>query len=368
MRHPWLLTDELENMLMTTLEDATALKDAKALSQQLAAFDDLPRSPLETVQGVSPPKPSLRAETMSTIRSGDGASGGESLQGDTDPWSQSENGTVRDSVTSTSSASLAILTHSSLVAVEGEGATAGKPAEVAEWLKVQTLQYQEQVGEFLGTLGYTAPGAVTPGALGNYELGRGGSQTFVGAKGVVQRGISGRASPEEQPSAGQPGSMDTGNTTSVGLGETVSSTAQFSSIGTLSVPRGSSPEEERLSMEEERPIMSDHHEANAKAVSEDEQRAKQQRLRRENSKALWEAELAAELEHRKAGGTWGTGKPGSSAGQISIAQAVRPPQQQKQQQAVLAGMEAEKLLELHESGIIDDQQFTDAVQAQPDIS
>ena len=50
MRHPWLLTDELENTLMTTLEDATALKDAKALSQQLAAFDDLPRSPLETVQ------------------------------------------------------------------------------------------------------------------------------------------------------------------------------------------------------------------------------------------------------------------------------------------------------------------------------
>ena len=89
------------------------------------------------------------------------------------------------------------------------------------------------------------------------------SQTFVGAKEVVRRGNSGRASPEEQPRAPQPGSLDTGNATSVGLGETVSSTKQFSSIVTLSVPRGSSPEEERLSMEEERPIMSDHHEANA---------------------------------------------------------------------------------------------------------
>ena len=136
---------------MTTLEDATALKDAKALAQQLTMFDDLPRSPLETAPDGSPPKPSVGAETMSTIHSGDGTSVGESLQGDpmTGTWSQSEQGTVRDSVTSTSSASSALPTHSSLVAVGGEGAAVGQgggPAEVAEWLKVQTLQYQGQVG------------------------------------------------------------------------------------------------------------------------------------------------------------------------------------------------------------------------------
>ena len=86
-----------------------------------------------------------------------------------------------------------------------------------------------------------------------------------------------------------------------------------------------------MSADDLRPIVSDHHEANARAQSEDERREAQQQLKRETSKALWEAELAAEVEYqRQAGLTWGTGVTGASfTGTVSIAQAVRPQQPQQ---------------------------------------
>ena len=73
---------------------------------------------------------------------------------------------------------------------------------------------------------------------------------------------------------------------------------------------------------------------------------------------------------RQAGLAWGTGVTGASfTGTVSIAQAVRPQQpQQSKQEAALAGLGPAKLNELHDSGIINDAQFTAAVQAQPDVS